>query len=60
MRVPAWGGSVTDEELPRDDDGTLLVPKGVLEGIDDAVEGRTADGADLDAALTWMEDDDGE
>ncbi|WP_226043456.1 hypothetical protein [Natrinema sp. DC36] len=47
---------MTDGELPRDDDGTLLVPKGVLEGIDDAVEGRTADGDDLDAALSWMGD----
>jgi len=45
-------------DLPRDDDGVLLVPKGVLEGIDDAVNGRTTDGDDLDDVLSWMGDGD--
>lgn len=37
----------------RDKDGTVLVPEGVLEGIEDIAEGRTATAEDIDEVLKW-------
>ena len=37
----------------RTEDGDWLVPAGVLRGIEDIYEGRTADGDDLDDALSF-------
>lgn len=43
-------GNSTAEELAGDDDRPL-VPEGVLHGIEDIAEGRTANADDIDAVL---------
>jgi len=43
----AWTPRSDEDES----DGEPLVPAGVLDGIEDIAEGRTADGDDLDEAL---------
>lgn len=42
------------KEAFESDGYSLHIPKEVLEGIDDIVEGRTMDGDDLDDALSWI------
>lgn len=38
-----------------DADSRGRVPEGVIRGIEDLIDGRTAGPADLDAALEWMD-----
>lgn len=40
-------------EHPTDEDGNPLVPEGVIRGINDLAEGRTASAADLDDATKF-------
>ena len=39
---------------PSATDGAVMVPSGVLQGIDDITDGHTADADALDSALSWM------
>lgn len=46
---PAYSDPEAELSCSGDDD--VLIPKQVLEGVEDALEGRTSDGNDLDDAL---------